>query len=229
MGYSTKHWLFHVDWDLILVLTKMSSTTWFPPRDQPLCVDINGTVTLIDSSNVPNQGTSSYLDTDSDYRITYRVFNNKTIATLAPVTGGGGGQGSVLSPGLLAEHGVHLNGSRVVRCPDGSPEMTEDMKFTDEKFMMVIVYCCIFIVAAVGNLTVFITLFRNRSELFSTNISHKQPSVPTLMSNATTDLVGLADLTDFKLDANSSLLCRQCICLTSLTRAKLNDKMAFPA
>ena len=158
----------------------MSSTTWFPPQDQPLCVDINGTVTLINSSNVPNQGTSSYLDTDSDYRITYRVFKNETIATLAlnadgsvPVTGGGGvgGQGSVLSPGLLAEHGVHLNGSRVVPCPDGSPEMTEDMKFTDEKFMMVIVYCCIFIVAAVGNLTVFITLFRNRSELFPTNIS----------------------------------------------------------
>ena len=169
----------------------MSSTTWFPPQDQPLCVDINGTVTLINSSYVPNQGTSSNLDTDSDYRITYRVFNNETIATLTlntdgsvPVTGGGGvgGQWSVLSPGLLAEHGVHLNGSRVVPCPDGSPEMTEDMKFTDEKFMMVIVYCCIFIVAAVGNLTVFITLFRNRSELLSINISHKQSPFPTLLS-----------------------------------------------
>ena len=131
----------------------------------------HGTITVINSSNIPNQGTSSYLDTDSDYRITYRVFNNETIATLAlkadrsvPVTGGGGGggEGSVLSPGLLAVDGVHLNGSRVVPCPEGPPEMTEDMKFTDEKFMMVIVYCCIFIVAAVGNLTVFITLFRNR-------------------------------------------------------------------
>ena len=166
----------------------MLSTTWFPPQDQPLCVDINGTITVINSSNIPNQGTSSYLDTDSDYRITYRVFNNETIATLAlnadrsvPVTGGGGGggEGSVLSPGLLAEHGVHLNGSRVVPCPEGPPEMTEDMKFTDEKFMMVIVYCCIFIVAAVGNLTVFITLFRNRLELFHINIWHKHSSQHT--------------------------------------------------
>ena len=166
----------------------MSSTTWFPPQDQPLCVDINGTITVINSSNIPNQGTSSYLDTDSNYRITYRVFNNETIATLAlnadrsvPVTGGGGGggEGSVLSPGLLAEHGVHLNGSRVVPCPEGPPEMTEDMKFTDEKFMMVIVYCCIFIVAAVGNLTVFITLFRNRLELFPINIWHKHSSQRT--------------------------------------------------
>ena len=171
MGHSIAHWLLRVGGVIIFLLVIMSSTTWFPPQDQPLCVDINGTVTLINSSNVPNQGTSSYLDTNSDYRITYRVFNNETIATLAlnadgsvPVTGGG--EGSVLSPGLLAEHGVHLNGSRVVPCPEGSPEMTEDMKFTDEKFMMVIVYCCIFIVAAVGNLTVFITLFRNRLEQF---------------------------------------------------------------
>ena len=151
----------------------MSSTTWFPPRDQPFCVDINGTITLINSSYVPNQGTPSYLDTDSDYRITYRVSNNETIATLEtnadgsmPVTG----EGSVLSPGLLAVNGVHLNWSRVVPCPDSSlPEITEDIKFTEERFMAVIVYCCIFIVAAVGNLTVFITLFRNRWEIFTTN------------------------------------------------------------
>ena len=155
----------------------MSATTWFPPQDQPLCVEINGTVTLINSSYVPDQGTASYLDTDSDYRITYRVLNNETIATLEINADGSmsvTGEGSAPYPGLLAVNGVHLNGSRVVPCPGSSlPEITEDMKFTEEKFMSVIIYCCIFIVAAIGNLTVFITLFRNRSDKFTTNISHK--------------------------------------------------------
>ena len=169
----------------------MSSTTWFPPQDQqPLCVEINGTITLINNSSyIPNQGTASYMDTDnSDYRITYSVFNNESVATLeihgdgSVVSGVTGDGGSVLHPGggLLTVNGVHLNGSRVVPCPgaaDGLSEITEDMKFTEEKFMSVIVYCCIFIVAAVGNLTVFITLFRNRSELFTTNISHEYSGI----------------------------------------------------
>ncbi len=62
-------------------------------------------------------------------------------ATLPPVGGGG--------PALTCP-------------PPPPPTLPEDMTFTEEKFMSVIVYCCIFFVAAIGNLTVFITLFRNR-------------------------------------------------------------------
>ena len=35
-----------------------------------------------------------------------------------------------------------------------------DLYFSDDNALAVIVYACFFIVAAVGNLTVFITLFR---------------------------------------------------------------------
>ena len=66
----------------------------------------------------------------------------------------------------FTEHGYHLNGTPVVPCPTLHPlippTLPPEMRFTEEKFMSVIVYCCLFIMAAVGNLTIFITLFRNR-------------------------------------------------------------------
>lgn len=38
----------------------------------------------------------------------------------------------------------------------------DDLKFTQNSLTVVLVYCALFLVAAVGNLTVFISLFRSR-------------------------------------------------------------------
>ena len=54
-------------------------------------------------------------------------------------------------------------GTNLSQCPPQGGigyELSPDMIFTDEKLMSVIAYCCIFVVSAIGNLTVFITLFR---------------------------------------------------------------------
>ncbi len=64
------------------------------------------------------------------------------------------------------DQGYHVNGTVVVPCPTLypliPPTLPPEMRFTEEKLMSVVVYCCLFLMAAVGNLTIFITLFRNR-------------------------------------------------------------------
>ena len=42
------------------------------------------------------------------------------------------------------------------------PPMPREMTFSSDNLMSVIAYCCLFVIAAIGNLTVFITLFRTR-------------------------------------------------------------------
>nr|AKA95272.1 adipokinetic hormone receptor 1A [Crassostrea gigas]CAP17413.1 G Protein coupled receptor [Crassostrea gigas] len=49
-------------------------------------------------------------------------------------------------------------------CQNNTTEMLPmDLVFTDENMVTIVAYTCMFIVAACGNLTVFITLFRNRN------------------------------------------------------------------
>nr|KAG5708603.1 hypothetical protein BaRGS_033024 [Batillaria attramentaria] len=55
-----------------------------------------------------------------------------------------------------------LNGSGI-QCLYELPPLPKELYFTDDSAVSVIAYACLFIVAACGNLTVFITLFRNRS------------------------------------------------------------------
>lgn len=43
------------------------------------------------------------------------------------------------------------------------PPLPKHLYFTDDNIVSVVAYSCMFVVAACGNLTVFITLFRNRS------------------------------------------------------------------
>ena len=43
-----------------------------------------------------------------------------------------------------------------------SAELPREMTFSSDNLMSVIAYSCLFVIAAVGNLTVFITLFRTR-------------------------------------------------------------------
>ncbi len=52
----------------------------------------------------------------------------------------------------------------------GSTELPREMRFNDDSLMSVIVYCILFLIAAVGNLTVFITLFRNRHRKSRVNL-----------------------------------------------------------
>ncbi|XP_076465191.1 adipokinetic hormone/corazonin-related peptide receptor variant I-like isoform X2 [Babylonia areolata] len=54
-----------------------------------------------------------------------------------------------------------LNGSSL-RCIYSLPPLPKELYFTDDSVVSVIAYACLFLVAACGNLTVFITLFRNR-------------------------------------------------------------------
>ncbi|XP_041371296.1 gonadotropin-releasing hormone II receptor-like [Gigantopelta aegis] len=46
--------------------------------------------------------------------------------------------------------------------PKTNVTLSNEMVFNDDTLVSVIAYCCLFVVAAAGNLTVFITLFRNR-------------------------------------------------------------------
>ena len=58
-------------------------------------------------------------------------------------------------------------------CGMDSTEQTylpPDMTFDEDNLMSVIVYCLLFLVAAVGNLTVFLTLFRNRHRKSRVNL-----------------------------------------------------------
>ncbi|XP_048733128.1 adipokinetic hormone/corazonin-related peptide receptor variant I-like isoform X2 [Ostrea edulis] len=55
---------------------------------------------------------------------------------------------------------IQRNGS----CKNQTDEVLPmDLVFTDENMVTIVAYTCMFIVAACGNLTVFITLFRNRN------------------------------------------------------------------
>lgn len=54
-----------------------------------------------------------------------------------------------------------LNGSDI-QCLYGLPPLPKELYFSDDSAVSVIAYSCLFLVAACGNLTVFITLFRNR-------------------------------------------------------------------
>lgn len=55
-----------------------------------------------------------------------------------------------------------LNGSHI-QCLYELPPAPRELYFSDDSAVSVIAYSCLFVVAACGNLTVFITLFRNRS------------------------------------------------------------------
>ena len=52
----------------------------------------------------------------------------------------------------------------------GQPQVTKDMVFNDISLMTVIAYSVLFCIAAIGNLTVFITLFRNRHRKSRVNL-----------------------------------------------------------
>ena len=54
-----------------------------------------------------------------------------------------------------------LNGSDI-HCLYALPPLPKELYFSDDSAVSVIAYSCLFLVAACGNLTVFITLFRNR-------------------------------------------------------------------
>ena len=80
---------------------------------------------------------------------------------------------------LLGYHVTFYNGTHVLCAPNTTlppalndtemcclyelPPLPKELYFTDDSAVSVIAYCCLFVVAACGNLTVFITLFRNRS------------------------------------------------------------------
>lgn len=46
--------------------------------------------------------------------------------------------------------------------PPANDTEPDDLKFTQNSLTVVLVYCALFLIAAVGNLTVFISLFRSR-------------------------------------------------------------------
>ena len=54
-----------------------------------------------------------------------------------------------------------LNGSSIC-CLHELPPLPKELYFTDDSAVSVVAYSCLFVVAACGNLTVFVTLFRNR-------------------------------------------------------------------
>lgn len=56
-----------------------------------------------------------------------------------------------------------------------------DMTFDEDNLMSVIVYCLLFVAAAVGNLTVFLTLFRNRHRKSRVNLFIMHLSVADLI------------------------------------------------
>lgn len=70
------------------------------------------------------------------------------------------------------------------RDDDVEPEnstLPPQLKFTEQSLSVVVVYCLLFVVAAVGNLTVFITLSRGR---------HRKSRISLMMSHlAAADLL----------------------------------------
>ena len=98
----------------------------------------------------------------------YRVTNSSL--GVIPVTGG-----PTLSPRLVdcvtVEEGV--GGETTILPPD--------MTFDADNLMSVVVYCFLFVAAAVGNLTVFLTLFRNRHRKSRVNLFIMHLSIADLI------------------------------------------------
>ena len=65
--------------------------------------------------------------------------------------------------------------------PQGEPELSSDMKFNDNSLMVVIGYSVLFLISAIGNLTVFLTLFRNRHRRSRVNLFIMHLSVADLI------------------------------------------------
>ena len=59
--------------------------------------------------------------------------------------------------------------------------LPRDMTFTEEALMSVIVYSVLFVIASIGNLTVFITLFRNRHRRSRVNLFIMHLSIADLL------------------------------------------------
>jgi hypothetical protein len=85
------------------------------------------------------------------------------VLCMGSVSTGGADTGSTMAAGV---NGRTTNGTgcvldRSMAAPN-NVQIPPEMIFTDDNMVSVIAYTCLFIVAACGNLTVFITLFRNR-------------------------------------------------------------------
>ena len=65
--------------------------------------------------------------------------------------------------------------------PEAEPELSSDMIFNDNSLMVVIGYSVLFLISAVGNLTVFLTLFRNRHRRSRVNLFIMHLSVADLI------------------------------------------------
>lgn len=59
--------------------------------------------------------------------------------------------------------------------------LPKEMQFTDDTLVSVVAYTCLFLVAAIGNLTVFITLFRNRNRKSRVNMFIMHLSIADLL------------------------------------------------
>ena len=73
------------------------------------------------------------------------------------------------NPGLIVDNSSHLhNVSQDNRT--ASFEIPSELLFSDDRIMPIAIYCVLFFIASVGNLTVFITLFRNRHRKSRVNL-----------------------------------------------------------
>lgn len=75
---------------------------------------------------------------------------------------------------LVSVSAPWLNESAVDQTTDINDTFPADLRFNENSLTVVIVYCVLFLIAAVGNLTVFITLFksRHRKSRISLMITH---------------------------------------------------------
>lgn len=78
------------------------------------------------------------------------------------------------SPLVLVSSPSWENDSLTEMHPEINDTFPSDLKFNENSLTVVIVYCVLFVIAAVGNLTVFITLFksRHRKSRISLMITH---------------------------------------------------------
>ncbi|XP_076444015.1 adipokinetic hormone/corazonin-related peptide receptor variant I-like [Babylonia areolata] len=68
-----------------------------------------------------------------------------------------------------------------IRCLYELPPLPKELYFSDDSLVSVIAYSCLFLVAACGNLTVFITLFRNRAIKSRVNLFIMHLSIADLL------------------------------------------------
>ncbi|XP_074651683.1 adipokinetic hormone/corazonin-related peptide receptor variant I-like [Tubulanus polymorphus] len=73
------------------------------------------------------------------------------------------------------------NSSEVGNSSVNTTVLPREISFNEENLVSVIAYSCLFIVAAVGNLTVFITLFRNRQRRSRVNLFIMHLSIADLI------------------------------------------------